>query len=84
MRCAQANVPHDAGRVFDKEKRAFTTEECLGTGTNLKTLERQNRGVQISTMPDEESSIQRSTIIIVHAEQNSQLVMGRSRLEEES
>ncbi|MCI91863.1 hypothetical protein A2U01_0113158, partial [Trifolium medium] len=53
------NVPLNEGCVFDKEKYAYTMEECLGTGTNLKTLEWQNRGVQISTMPDEESSRQR-------------------------
>ncbi|MCI63157.1 hypothetical protein A2U01_0084414, partial [Trifolium medium] len=35
-------------------------------------------------MPDEESSRQRSAIIIVHAEQNSQLAMRCSRPEEES
>ncbi|MCI83038.1 hypothetical protein A2U01_0104313, partial [Trifolium medium] len=57
-------MSHYGGCVFDKEKRAFTTEECLCTGTNLKTLESQNRGVKISTMPDEENSRQRSTIII--------------------
>ncbi|MCH81668.1 hypothetical protein A2U01_0002459, partial [Trifolium medium] len=33
--CAN-DVPLNAGCVFDKEKHAFTTEECLGTGTNLK------------------------------------------------
>ncbi|MCI87397.1 hypothetical protein A2U01_0108680, partial [Trifolium medium] len=50
----RASVSSNVGCVFDKEKRAFTSEECLGTCTNLKTPERQNRGVKISTMPDEE------------------------------
>ncbi|MCI55314.1 hypothetical protein A2U01_0076564, partial [Trifolium medium] len=35
------DVSHNEGCVFDKEKHAFTTDECLGTGTNLKTLEKQ-------------------------------------------
>ncbi|MCI81078.1 hypothetical protein A2U01_0102350, partial [Trifolium medium] len=61
-----------------------TTEECLGTGTNLKTLKGKNRGPEVSTTPDEESSRQQSTIIIVHARQNAQLAMRCSRPGEES
>ncbi|MCH82523.1 hypothetical protein A2U01_0003331, partial [Trifolium medium] len=59
-------------------------EECLGTGTNLKTLEKQNRDSQVPTMPDDESSKRQSTIVLVHTRQNAQLAMGCSRPEEES